>query len=92
MDWDEREGVLMAERQLKVGELVLSSVPLANLDDEARVQALINYIRRKGLELVPWTPEVREWQARVEFLRSLDWRKRAQVNGLIFVTKYSWNL
>jgi len=75
LDWDEREGVLRAERQLKVGELVLSSAPLANLDDEARVQALINYIRRKGIELLPWTPELRQWQARVALLRDLDLEK-----------------
>jgi ATP-dependent helicase HrpB len=75
LDWDEREGVLRAERQLKVGELVLSSAPLANLDEEARVQALINYIRRKGIELLPWTPELRQWQARVALLRDLDLEK-----------------
>lgn len=72
LDWDEREGVLRAERQVKVGELVLSRAPLANLDDEARMQALINHVRRKGLELLPWTPELRQWQARVELLRMLD--------------------
>ncbi|AKV05046.1 ATP-dependent helicase [Pseudomonas fluorescens NCIMB 11764] len=75
LDWDEREGVLRAERQLKVGELVLSSAPMANLDDEARAQALINYIRRKGIELLPWTPELRQWQARVALLRDLDLEK-----------------
>ncbi|WP_028695061.1 ATP-dependent helicase HrpB [Pseudomonas cremoricolorata] len=72
LDWDEREGVLRAERQRKVGELVLSTAPLSNLDSAARSQALINYVRRKGLELLPWTPELRQWQARVALLRSLD--------------------
>ena len=72
LDWDERKGVLRAERQVKVGELILSRAPLANLDDEARMQALINHVRRKGLELLPWTPELRQWQARVELLRMLD--------------------
>ncbi|CAM3202849.1 ATP-dependent helicase HrpB [Pseudomonas plecoglossicida] len=72
LDWDDREGVLRAERQQKVGELVLSSAPLANLDDEARVRALTQYVRRKGLELLPWTPELRQWQARVELMRLLD--------------------
>lgn len=72
LDWDEREGVLRAERQMKVGELILSRAPLANLDDEARIQALLNYVRRKGLELLPWTPELRQWQARVGLLRMLD--------------------
>ncbi|PRW84822.1 ATP-dependent helicase HrpB [Pseudomonas simiae] len=72
LDWDEREGVLRAERQRKIGELVLSSTPLANLDDDLRAKALINYIRRKGLELLPWTPELRQWQSRVELLRCLE--------------------
>ncbi len=72
LDWDEREGTLRAERQIKVGELILSRSPLVNLSDEARVKALLNYVRRKGLELLPWTPELRQWQARVGLLRFLD--------------------
>ncbi|QQX58205.1 ATP-dependent helicase HrpB [Pseudomonas chlororaphis] len=72
LDWDEREGVLRAERQRKVGELVLSREPLTGLDEVARCQALVNLVRRKGLELLPWTPELRQWQARVALLRQLD--------------------
>ncbi|WP_162096163.1 ATP-dependent helicase HrpB [Pseudomonas chlororaphis] len=72
LDWDEREGVLRAERQRKVGELVLSREPLTGLDEAARCQALVNLVRRKGLELLPWTPELRQWQARVTLLRQLD--------------------
>ncbi|MGY3085447.1 ATP-dependent helicase HrpB [Pseudomonas fragi] len=72
LDWDEREGVLRAERQRKVGELVLSREPLNGLDEAARTQALVNLVRRKGLELLPWTPELRQWQARVALLRQLD--------------------
>ena len=51
LDWDEREGVLRAERQRKVGELVLSREPLTGLDETARTQALVNLVRRKGLEI-----------------------------------------
>jgi len=72
LDWDEREGVLRAERQRKVGELVLSREPLTGLDEAARCQALVNLVRRKGLELLPWTSELRQWQARVALLRQLD--------------------
>ncbi|QVW22660.1 ATP-dependent helicase HrpB [Pseudomonas hormoni] len=72
LDWDEREGVLRAERQRKVGELILSREPLTGLDEIARSQALVNLVRRKGLELLPWTPELRQWQARVALLRQLD--------------------
>jgi ATP-dependent helicase HrpB len=78
LDWDEREGVLRAERQRKVGELVLSREPLTGLDESARSQALVNLVRRKGLELLPWTPELRQWQARVMLLRHLDTGKASE--------------
>ncbi|MWV15488.1 ATP-dependent helicase HrpB [Pseudomonas sp. L-22-4S-12] len=72
LEWDEREGVLRAERQRKVGELVLSREPLKELDEAARARALLGLVRRKGLELLPWTAELRQWQARVALLRRLD--------------------
>lgn len=72
LEWDEREQALRAERQAKVGELVLSREPLPGLDDEARAKALLGLVRRKGLNLLTWTPELRQWQARVALLRQLD--------------------
>lgn len=72
LDWDEREQVLRAERQTKVGELILSREPLTGLGDEARAKALLGLVRRKGLNLLTWTPELRQWQARVALLRQLD--------------------
>lgn len=78
LDWDEREGVLRAERQRKVGELVLSREPLTGLNEVSRTQALVNLVRRKGLELLPWTPELRQWQARVALLRQLDVSSQGQ--------------
>jgi ATP-dependent helicase HrpB len=71
LEWDEREGVLKASRQRRVGELVLSSSALPGLDEDARSKALTDLIRRKGIELLPWTPELRQWQARVALLRQL---------------------
>ncbi|MFN3768822.1 MAG: ATP-dependent helicase HrpB [Ectopseudomonas guguanensis] len=78
LDWDEREGVLRAERQRKVGELVLERQALAALDEDARSRALVGLVRRKGLELLPWTPELRQWQARVALLRELDLQQQGQ--------------
>ncbi|TBU88189.1 ATP-dependent helicase HrpB [Stutzerimonas kirkiae] len=72
LDWDEREGVLRAERQRRVGELVLAREPLPGLDASARGRALLGVVRRKGLELLPWTAELRQFQARVALLRGLD--------------------
>ncbi|MCW2290812.1 ATP-dependent helicase HrpB [Pseudomonas sp. BIGb0408] len=77
LEWDEREGVLRAERQRKVGDLVLSREALAGLSAEARTAALVNLVRRKGLALLPWTPELRQWQARIMLLRGLDLQSQA---------------
>ena len=72
LDWDEREGALRAERQRKVGELVLAREALSGLDAQQRSRAMLGLVRRKGLALLPWTPELRQWQARVALLRTLD--------------------
>lgn len=72
VEWDEREGALRAERQLRVGQLVISAAPLPNLDEHTRARAMLSLVRRKGLELLPWTPELRQWQARVALLYQLD--------------------
>ncbi|WP_175252620.1 ATP-dependent helicase HrpB [Pseudomonas sp. BMW13] len=78
LDWDDRAGALVADRQRKVGELVLSREPLKELDADARSRALLGLVRKKGLELLPWTPELRQWQARVALLRELDMAQQGQ--------------
>lgn len=78
LDWDDRAGALVAERQRKVGELVLSREPLKELDADARSRALLGLVRKKGLELLHWTPELRQWQARVALLRELDMTAQGQ--------------
>lgn len=72
LDWDEREGAFRAERQWRIGSLIWRTEPLNSLSEEARSQALVALVRRKGLELLPWTPELRQWQARIALLRQLD--------------------
>lgn len=78
LEWNERAGALVAERQRKVGELVLSREPLKEFDAGARSRALLGLVRKKGLELLPWTPELRQWQARVALLRELDMAQQGQ--------------
>ena len=72
LEWDEKDASLRAEAQWRVGDLILRREPLAGLDEGARCRALVDYVRRKGLALLPWTPELRQWQARVLMLRQLD--------------------
>lgn len=72
LDWDDQTGSFRAEAQWRVGRLIWRVEPLDHLSHEARGDALVALIRRKGLELLPWTPELRQWQARIALLRALD--------------------
>lgn len=70
--WDEERGRFVAERRRMVGRLVLARQPSRDVDPACRRQALVAYIARRGLELLPWTPELRQWCARVALLRRLE--------------------
>lgn len=67
--WDEREGAVRASRRRRLGALVLRERPLANPDPEQLAAALLQGIRKTGLDALPWTPGLRQWQARVALMR-----------------------
>ncbi|MCX7126495.1 ATP-dependent helicase HrpB [Aeromonas sp.] len=70
-DWDEREERVRAERQLVLGELVLSQRPLTELSDEQKGRCLLQGIRRKGLHVLPWDESSEGLLARLRCAR--DW-------------------
>lgn len=72
VQWDPRAGRLLAERQERVGALTLSHRPLQRVPPETRRRAALQLVREKGLGLLPWTPELRQWQARVRLLHALS--------------------
>jgi ATP-dependent helicase HrpB len=67
--WDAPQQVVIARREERFGALVLDSKPLARTDPEKIRAAMIEGIRRLGIESLPWTREAREWQTRVLSLR-----------------------
>ncbi|MFO7705066.1 MAG: ATP-dependent helicase HrpB [Halopseudomonas sp.] len=72
LEWDARSESLIAERQQRLGALIFSRQALPDMDPDARNRALCEVVRRQGLTLLPWTPALRQWQARVVLLRQLD--------------------
>lgn len=67
--WDDAQDAVVARREERFGELMLGSSALASPDTEALRSAMLNGLRSMGLDALPWTPAVREWQARVLSLR-----------------------
>ncbi|WP_188151096.1 ATP-dependent helicase HrpB [Teredinibacter waterburyi] len=64
---DER---LVAETHKRVGSIILERKPLGAISDQQRQQALLGYIQKQGLNILPWTKKLRQWRARVNLLRN----------------------
>jgi ATP-dependent helicase HrpB len=68
--WHERDEAVIASREERFGALVLAAKPLADPDPEKRRAAMVEGVRRLGVEALPWTPMLRQWQARVLSMRA----------------------
>lgn len=70
--WDDKRERVIAEQQRRIGALVLSRQTISAISDEQRAAALIDGIRKKGINCLDWSDSTREWQARVERLRVIE--------------------
>lgn len=51
-----KKGRLVAERQIKLGQLVIKREVMPSPGKEKMTQALLTYVRRQGLQSLNWTP------------------------------------
>lgn len=72
VEWNKKENRFVAEQRRVVGELIFSRRKLASVSREARVKALIDYLRGVGLEQLAWNRDLRNWQARVQLAGAID--------------------
>ena len=72
VSWDDRARVVHATRQRRLGSLILSEQGLSKPDPARIAAALLQGLRRAGLDKLAWTPELRQWRARVAFLRRIE--------------------
>lgn len=74
--WDSREEAVMARKYRKLGEIILKDSGYSAGAAEMTA-AVIEGIRSIGIEALPWTADLRQWQRRVLLLRELmpegDW-------------------
>lgn len=67
--WDDREQAVRARRERRLGALLLDSAEIRNPDSQAVQNAALAGLRQLGPAGLPWTPELRQWQARVSLMR-----------------------
>lgn len=69
LQWDPNSSSVSARRQRRFEALILDSTPLPRPDPDILLPAFIDGLHQVGSAALPWTPELRQWQARVQRLR-----------------------
>jgi ATP-dependent helicase HrpB len=68
--WDSQAGRVRCEETLELGALVLERRPWRGAGGEAVRVALLEGLRERGLEVLPWSAASRQLQARLQLLHS----------------------
>ncbi|QKV20680.1 ATP-dependent helicase HrpB [Oricola thermophila] len=68
VEFDRQKGGLSARRVERLGAVVFSRVPVKVEPGEAATRALLDAVRTHGLGLLPWSKEVSQLRARLEWL------------------------
>lgn len=67
--WDAGKRALVARRESRFDRIVLDSRPAGRVDPAQAAQALTEAVRELGIDALPWTEGLRQWQAREVSLR-----------------------
>jgi ATP-dependent helicase HrpB len=66
--WDGREQAIRARRARRLGAVLLESADIRDPDARALLNAALTGLRQMGIAALPWTPELRQWQARLRLM------------------------
>ncbi|MCF8374352.1 MAG: ATP-dependent helicase HrpB [Bacteroidales bacterium] len=70
--WDSRKGGILANKELRVGNIVLQSKPLPSPNLELIKRAISEALQKEGESLLNFDEDTNQWQSRVMSLRT--WR------------------
>jgi ATP-dependent helicase HrpB len=69
VSWDTKKGILIACTEKRLGGITVESAPLVTIPEEERIQILCEAVRTEGIEMLTWTENVFEWQARLQSIK-----------------------
>jgi ATP-dependent helicase HrpB len=70
--WDDQEQAVRARRERRLGAVLLESGEIRNPDPTGMLNAALAGLRHLGVGVLPWTKELRQWQARVMLMRHFE--------------------
>jgi len=90
--WDDQSRSLIARREVRFDQIVLSSKPAGRPDPEQAAQALSDAVASYGLACLPWNEALQQWRARVQCLR--QWMPELDLPDLsdaaLLATREQW--
>ncbi len=82
VEWDEEKGILRVRHQQAIGALILTSTPGSRPEAAVLHQAMLRWVRSKGLSVLPWTPAAEQLRARLScagvWLKEESWPSMAE--------------
>ena len=72
VEWNSREQAVLARRVVRLDAITLEEKPLHDVPAEAARAAMLQGVRELGINVLPWTRDARDLQARMEFVRLLE--------------------
>lgn len=70
--WDASAGAVTAKRQRRLDALLLAESPLPRPDPDTLLPVFLAGLTQAGAQALPWTPRLRQWQARVRLMHGLE--------------------
>jgi ATP-dependent helicase HrpB len=72
INWDTKRGGFSAQTELRIGNIILQSKPLNDFDEELKIKAISDAVKKEGAWLLDFNNDVEQWQNRVNSLRIWD--------------------
>ncbi len=66
--WDDNRKLFRAKSHQVLDKMVMSEKDIPLPSGAEAAEALLNLIRERGLDILPWNDEIREWRQRMNFL------------------------
>ncbi len=70
--WDDRTERVVASRRTMLGAIVVREQPLKDAPPQLVTESLLDALRRRGVDALPWSDGARRLRARMAFVRTLD--------------------
>jgi len=74
VQWNARDGAVLARQRRRLGSLVLEDKPLGKPEPEKVKAAMLAGVRQLSLGALPWSDDLAKWRERIAFLRRQDER------------------